>query len=117
MADIPGLIKGAHENRGIGHAFLRHIERTKVLAYVVHLAAALDGRKGVSPWEQLKDLVLELQYHQESVLELKRMVTGAPVFTVCAVPGEGVPELKDGLRELVDGRPFGRLELDNIEVD
>ncbi|KAL6195589.1 hypothetical protein ACLB2K_031207 [Fragaria x ananassa] len=64
IADVPGLIKGAHENRGLGHAFLRHIERTKVIAYVVDLAAGLDGRKGMPPWEQLRDLVLELEYHQ-----------------------------------------------------
>ncbi|KAK6935866.1 GTP1/OBG domain [Dillenia turbinata] len=67
VADIPGLIKGAHENRGLGHAFLRHIERTMVLAYVVDLAAALDGRKGIPPWEQLKDLILELEYYREGL--------------------------------------------------
>ncbi|XWS71570.1 hypothetical protein CRYUN_Cryun03dG0149200 [Craigia yunnanensis] len=67
VADIPGLIKGAHQNCGLGHAFLRRVEHTKVLAYVVDLAAALDGRKGIPPWEQLKDLVLELEHHQEGL--------------------------------------------------
>ncbi|XP_068659625.1 probable GTP-binding protein OBGM, mitochondrial isoform X2 [Aristolochia californica] len=138
VADIPGLIKGAHENRGLGHAFLRHIERTKVLAYVVDLAAALDGKKGVPPWEQLRDLVLELEYHQEGLAdrpslvvankidedgaedvleELKRRVRGVPIYPICAMIGEGIPELKIGLRKLVDGTEVGRLALDCLIVD
>ncbi|PSR90071.1 GTP-binding protein OBGM precursor [Actinidia chinensis var. chinensis] len=138
VADIPGLIRGAHENRGLGHAFLRHIERTKVLAYVVDLAAALDGRKGIPPWEQLRDLVLELEFYREGLSgrpslvvankideegakevyeELKRRVSGVSVFPVCAILEEGIPELKDGLRMLVKGGESHRLQLDGVMID
>lgn len=135
VADIPGLIKGAHQNRGLGHAFLRHIERTKVLAYVVDLAAALNGRKGIPPWEQLKDLILELEYHQDGLSkrpslivankidekgadevykELKRRVQGVPIFPVCAVLEEGIADLKAGLKMLVNAETSYRLSLDQI---
>ncbi|KAD3067413.1 hypothetical protein E3N88_35293 [Mikania micrantha] len=138
IADIPGLIKGAHENRGLGHAFLRHIERTRVLAYVLDLAAALDGRKGVPPWEQLRDLILELEFYNEGLSgrpalivankideagaeevydELRRRVCGVNIFPVCAVLEEGVAELKDGLRMLVNGEDLNRLTLDDIDVE
>lgn len=138
VADIPGIIKGAHENRGLGHAFLRHIERTKVLAYVVDLAAALDGKKGIPPWEQLRDLVLELEFHQEGLSdrpslvvankideegaedvfeELQSRVQGVPIFPVCAVLEEGVAELKVGLRSLVNGEAYQKLELDKITIN
>ncbi|KZV40875.1 mitochondrial ribosome-associated GTPase 2-like [Dorcoceras hygrometricum] len=135
VADIPGLIRGAHENRGLGHAFLRHVERTRVLAYVVDLAAALNGRKGIPPWEQLQDLLLELEFYQEGLSdrpsvvvankidedgaeavyeELKQRVSGVKIFPVCAVLGEGVGELKSGLKMLVNGEDSSRLKKDNI---
>ena len=63
VADIPGLIDGAHENIGLGHAFLKHIERTHVLAYVLDMAG-VDGRE---PWEDFRHLQDELELYMKGL--------------------------------------------------
>ena len=63
VADIPGLIDGAHENIGLGHEFLRHIERTSILAYVLDMAG-VDGR---TPWEDFHNLRNELELYMKGL--------------------------------------------------
>lgn len=60
VADIPGLIEGAHRNVGLGHSFLRHVERSKVLVYVVDVAAE-------RPWEHFRTLLGELEAYREGL--------------------------------------------------
>lgn len=118
MADIPGLIEGASEGVGLGHDFLRHIERTKVLVHVVD-AASTEGR---DPVEDIKTIMNELKGYNESLLDrpqviaankidaiydeendnIKRIREAFPdikVFPISGVSGKGIPEL---LYELVN---------------
>lgn len=70
IADIPGLIEGAHEGVGLGHDFLRHIERTKVLVHVVD-AAALEGR---DPVEDVEKINHELSEYNEELLKRPQII-------------------------------------------
>ena len=63
VADIPGLIDGAHANVGLGHEFLKHIERTSVLAYVLDMAG-VDGRE---PWADYRHLQQELELYMKGL--------------------------------------------------
>jgi GTP-binding protein len=72
VADIPGLIEGASEGRGLGHQFLRHIERARVMCVLVDLAA-LDG---TTPAEQERILLDELGKYRPDLLERPRVVVG-----------------------------------------
>jgi GTPase len=101
MADIPGLIEGASEGKGLGHQFLRHIERARVLLVLVDLAPTSHD---TPPAEQERVLLGELGLHRPELLERPRLVVGtkadAAVFDldtdglrVSAVTGAGIPEL------------------------
>ncbi|KAG0174076.1 hypothetical protein DFQ28_009751 [Apophysomyces sp. BC1034] len=67
VTDIPGLIRGAHRNIGLGHAFLRHVERAKVLVYVLDLS-------GPAPWEDLRTLQHELEAYRPGLTERQALI-------------------------------------------
>ena len=75
MADIPGLVEGAAEGKGLGHQFLRHIERARVLVVLLDLGAPDAG--GVPPAEQRRVLLSELGSYRPELLERPRIVVGS----------------------------------------
>jgi GTPase len=70
VADVPGLIKGAHEGHGLGHQFLRHIERTKVLVHLVDVS----GASGRDPGEDFETILDELQRFSPTVAAKPQIV-------------------------------------------
>ncbi|HLY84224.1 MAG TPA: GTPase ObgE [Acidimicrobiales bacterium] len=111
VADIPGLVEGASEGRGLGHRFLRHIERARVLLILLDLDS-VDGR---SPAEQERILLDELRNYRPELLQRPRVVVsskadavaegrpdaGSPSDRISAVTGEGLPALLRRLASLV----------------
>ena len=104
VADIPGLIEGASEGRGLGHRFLRHVERARVLCIMVDLAP-LDG---VGPTEQEEILLRELGQYRPELLERPRIVVGtkADLVPTDAVDSDHFDAVisavtRDGVRDLV----------------
>jgi GTP-binding protein len=113
VADIPGLIEGAAEGRGLGHDFLRHVERARVLLVLVDGAAT----GGVDPKRQLEVLFDELGRYQPDLLERPRLVVASKAdlvgdrpatggvaadLEVSGVTGAGVPQLVRRLADLVE---------------
>ena len=70
VCDVPGLIEGAHNNVGLGHEFLRHIERCKIIVLLLDMAGT-DNRK---PWDDYKQLLKELELYDPALLEKDRLV-------------------------------------------
>jgi GTP-binding protein len=70
LADIPGLIEGAHENRGLGHRFLRHVERCALLLIIIDMA----GNDGRDPRVDYKQLLNELKLYDPALLKKPRLV-------------------------------------------
>jgi len=70
VADIPGLIEGAHKNVGLGHEFLKHIERTKILLFVLDMG----GFEGRDPYQDYSSLIKELQLYDETLMQKKQLI-------------------------------------------
>ena len=108
VADIPGLIEGAADGKGLGHQFLRHVERARVLAILLDLAP-YDGRGVI---EQLDVLLAELKNYKPELLDRPRVLISSKAdvaaqdtldgsLRLSSVTGEGVQELKYQLEHLV----------------
>jgi GTP-binding protein len=127
VADIPGLIEGASEGRGLGHRFLRHIERARVLCLMLDLAP-MDG---VSPHEQQAVLLRELGEYKPELLTRPRVIVGTKGDAVqvdelealgwhgdviSAVTGQGVPDLVGRLASLVHQARQETAEVEGVVV-
>jgi GTP-binding protein len=91
VADVPGLIKGAHEGHGLGHQFLRHIERTKILVHLVDVSST-SGREPVEDFDTIRD---ELRRFDEYVAAKPQIVVATKIDAL------DDPERLDGLRRHV----------------
>ena len=123
VADIPGLIEGASEGIGLGHEFLRHVERTKVIIHVVDAA----GTEGRDPIEDIHAINKELALYSEELAKRPQVIAankidalftdredllkrlndefsplGYEVYPISAVSGEGVRELLYHVRTMLD---------------
>lgn len=123
VADIPGLIEGASEGVGLGHEFLRHVERTKVMIHVVDAA----GTEGRDPIEDIHAINKELALYSEDLAKRPQVIAankmdalytdrdellerlekefdpmGYKIYPISAVSGEGVRELLYHVRHMLD---------------
>ncbi len=114
MADLPGLIEGASQGVGLGHQFLRHIERTKVIVHVIDMSAT-DGR---DPYEDYKVINAELGEYNMRLLERPQVVVANKVDI--PVASENLVEFKKRLAEdgedvdIVEISAFTRNNIDNL---
>jgi GTP-binding protein len=132
MADIPGLIEGAHENRGLGHQFLRHIERCTLLVFILDMA----GSENRKPWDDFRILERELALYSPILAAKPRLVVAnkmdlpeaaanlakfrdkVPVLVapISCYSREGFDELKATLWKFVKGSPEERTLLQPTPV-
>jgi len=119
VCDVPGLIEGAHMNVGLGHKFLRHIQRCKILVLLLDMAGT-DGRK---PWDDYKQLLSELELYDPALLEKPRLVVANKIdeavaeknlkgfkkkikkvslLPISAAFGEGMEKFKDTIRKAAE---------------
>jgi GTP-binding protein len=139
VADVPGLIKGAHEGHGLGHQFLRHIERTKVLVHLVDIS----GSSGRDPIEDFDTILEELRLFDAAVAAKPQIVVAnkidavddpartkalarhvkkrkLPFLQISAVTGEGLDQLLEAVWSqiaAVRATESAAVPVDDVPVD
>ena len=140
LADIPGLIEGASEGAGLGHEFLAHVERTRLLVHVLDVAPELSGEEGADALANFETIERELAAHDRRLAELPRVLAlskcdlvderrvaaalaewterlgDAPVVATSSATGAGLRELANELLRLVPGDIAADPELDRAGV-
>lgn len=123
MADLPGLIEGAHEGVGLGHQFLRHIERTRVIVHVIDMSSG-EGRDPYEDYltinEELKEYNLRLTERPQIIVANKmdmpesqdnlaafkeKLEDDLPIFPISAVTREGVRDLLFEIMNTIEKTP------------
>jgi GTP-binding protein len=118
VCDVPGLIEGAHQNVGLGHAFLRHIQRCKILVLLLDMA----GTDNRAPWDDYRQLLSELKLYDPALLDKPRLVVAnkmdeavaeknlkqfkkkikkVSLLPISAAFDQGVEKFKDTIRDAV----------------
>jgi GTP-binding protein len=119
VCDVPGLIEGAHQNVGLGHEFLRHIQRCKILVLLLDMA----GTDARAPWDDYKNLLKELELYDPALVEKPRLVVAnkmdetvaeknlkefkkkikkVAVLPISAAFDDGIEKFKKMIREAVE---------------
>ncbi len=136
MADIPGLITGASEGVGLGHEFLRHISRTRLLIHVIDIA----GSEGRDPYQDYLDINNELASYSKDIANLPQIIalnkidllqdksaindfkskisSNIPVFAISAASNDGVESLMVEVIKKLETLPkTERLEVEEFDID
>ncbi|SET82835.1 GTP-binding protein [Oceanobacillus limi] len=133
LADLPGLIEGAHEGVGLGHQFLRHVERTRVIIHVIDMA----GTEGRDPFEDYKKINQELQEYDAKLITRPQIIAAnkmdmpdaeenlekfksqldkdTPVYPISALTKDGLRDILFAVADLLDTIPKVAPKLEETE--
>ncbi|WP_181349709.1 GTPase ObgE [Thalassobacillus sp. CUG 92003] len=133
MADLPGLIEGAHEGVGLGHQFLRHVERTRAIVHVIDMAS-LEGR---DPYDDYVTINEELQAYDQRILDRPQIIAAnkmdmpeaqenmerfkaklgdrAAVYPISTITRDGLDELLYAVADLLDRIPKDHTPVEEVD--
>lgn len=133
LADLPGLIEGAHQGVGLGHQFLRHVERTRVIIHVIDMA----GTEGRDPFDDYQKINNELREYDEKLMSRPQVIAAnkmdmpgaaenleqfkeqlgedTPVFPISALTKEGLRDVLFAVADLLEEIPKYAPQLDETE--